>query len=83
MRLSIVARVFNAEVTITQFLRRVDAIRSFDQVEVVLVNDGSTDHSLAEALAFPSDKAQVRILDLSRTYGLDRSEEHTSELQSH
>ena len=41
--------------------------------EVVLVNDGSTDRSLAEALAFPSDKAQVRILDLSRTFGLDRA----------
>ena len=73
MRLSIVARVFNAEVTIREFLGRVDAIRSFDQIEVVLVNDGSTDRSLAEALAFPSDKAQVRILDLSRTFGLDRA----------
>src|SRR6202012_6181891 len=52
--------------------------------EVVYVDDGSSDATLAVARELKPDSIDVQVVSLSRNFGKEaRSEEHTSELQSH
>ena len=69
--ISIVAPAYNEQEAIAEFHRRVsEVLRAIGApYELVLVNDGSTDHTLALMHALQADDAQVMVVDLSRNFG--------------
>lgn len=72
MKLSIVATLYRSEPYIAEFHRRVtSAARQLvgDDYEIVLVNDGSPDNSLAGAIQLSNSDSHVSVLDLSRNFG--------------
>lgn len=72
MKLSIVGTLYNSEPYIEEFLERVSRSgNSFagDDFEVILVNDGSPDESLAKAISLTETNEHVRVVDLSRNFG--------------
>jgi glycosyltransferase involved in cell wall biosynthesis len=70
---SIIAPVYNEEAVIEEFIRRLgQALRSIEDrytFEIVLVNDGSRDASLARMRACLEWEPRLRIIDLARNYG--------------
>lgn len=70
--LSLVAPVYNEAESIALFLARVDevfAAKPDVALELVFVNDGSTDATLATLLLAQARDARVRVVDLSRNFG--------------
>jgi glycosyltransferase involved in cell wall biosynthesis len=71
--LSVVIPVYNEEATLPELYRRLTEVLSGRQgglgYEIVLVNDGSTDRSMALLLEFHSRDARVKVLELSRNFG--------------
>src|SRR5260370_32590795 len=70
-RLSIVMPMHNEEPVIpelrtelTQFLREVPT-----EAEVIMVNDGSTDQTLARIAGWAEEDARIKIVHLSRNFG--------------
>jgi len=71
MRLSVVATLYRSATTIAEFHARVVAAATqvTDDIEIVLVNDGSPDNSLALALALVQQDPRVIVVDLARNFG--------------
>ncbi|SRR5690606_27946155 len=72
MKLSIVATLYRSSSFIDEFYARcVTAAESLygDDFEIILVNDGSPDDSLARAVALHERDPRVKVLDLSRNFG--------------
>lgn len=72
IKLSLVVPVYNESETIGLFLDRVKQV--FDGVtqlslDIVFVNDGSTDDTLERIIELQQENPSVRILDLSRNFG--------------
>ena len=72
LMLSLVVPVYNEASIIGVFLERVGQV--FDQndsiqLEIIFVNDGSTDITLDNLLAVQQRDCRVRIIDLSRNFG--------------
>ncbi|MFM9853675.1 MAG: glycosyltransferase family 2 protein, partial [Sphingomonadaceae bacterium] len=63
---AVVMPVCNASATLEATIQSVLA-QSFDQFELIIVDDGSTDDSLARALALAASDTRVRLI--SRTNG--------------
>ena len=70
--LSIVVLVYNEQENLIPFYERLDPVLScltrFD-VEVIFVDDGSRDNSLAVLRALREDDSRIKILRLSRNFG--------------
>jgi putative glycosyltransferase len=75
MKLSIVTTLYMSEPYIEEFHRRVTA--AAEQItrdfEIVFVNDGSPDDSLAVVLQLFEKDCRVRVIDLSRNFGHHRA----------
>lgn len=72
MKLSIVATLYRSSPYIEEFLRRATAAArtcAGDSFEIILVNDGSPDDSLARACASISSFPNLTVIDLSRNFG--------------
>jgi putative glycosyltransferase len=71
MKLSIVTTLYRSAATIDEFHRRIMAAaeRLTDDIELVLVNDGSPDDSLARAIALQAVDGRVVVVDLARNFG--------------
>ncbi|WP_349616754.1 glycosyltransferase family 2 protein [Azotobacter salinestris] len=72
LHLSLVVPVFNELETVDLFLARVDRVfehQASIRLEVVFVNDGSTDGTLDRLLECQKSDARVRVVDLSRNFG--------------
>jgi glycosyltransferase involved in cell wall biosynthesis len=71
--ISIVAPVFNEAATLAEFVRRLVAvcsgIQSRYRVEIVLVDDGSKDDSLAVAKRLIETEPRLRVIELRRNFG--------------
>lgn len=69
--LSVVIPIFNEERTLPELYRRLRETRRHlpGEVEILFVNDGSTDASLQLLQGFRSGDETVRIVDLSRNFG--------------
>lgn len=69
--LSIVVPVFNEEAILPELHRRLTAVGATleHDYEIVLVNDGSRDGSLAQMEALSHQDPRVRVIDLSRNFG--------------
>ncbi len=70
-RLSIVVPVHDEEAVLPEFQRRLAAVLDSLEcdTEIVYVNDGSTDGSLAALQQFHRDDPRVGVVDLSRNFG--------------
>ena len=70
---SVIAPVFNEEAVIDEFVARlravVDGLRERYEFEIILVDDGSRDGSLARLKALAGQEPRLRILELRRNYG--------------
>jgi putative glycosyltransferase len=71
VKLSIVSTLYRSAFHLDEFHRRVtlEASRRGPEYEIVLVNDGSPDDSLARALVLQRGDPHLRIVDLSRNFG--------------
>lgn len=72
MKLSIVTTLYQSAAYVNEFHRRATTVaRSIvgDSYEIVMVNDGSPDHSLELAVALTQADAHVVVVDLSRNFG--------------
>jgi putative glycosyltransferase len=74
--LSVVTTLYQSSAYVEEFHRRISAqARALvgESYELVFVNDGSPDDSLARALRLHRDDPHVRVLDLSRNFGHHRA----------
>lgn len=72
MKLSIVATLYRSAPYIPEFYQRVCSVASQivgDDFEIILVNDGSPDDSLAVAVELSRQDSRVCVVDLSRNFG--------------
>ena len=71
MKLSIVTTLYQSALTIDEFYRRALAAAELitDDIELVMVNDGSPDESLDRALALHRADPRVVVVDLARNFG--------------
>jgi len=71
MKLSVVTTLYQSAPYIEEFVRRVsvEAKKITDEYEIVMVDDGSPDNSLATALAIQESDPHLRIIELSRNFG--------------
>jgi len=69
--LSIVSTLYRSSAFIDEFHSRISrtARRVTDSYEIILVDDGSPDDSLARALAIAKNDGHVRVVELSRNFG--------------
>lgn len=71
-KLSIVATLYKSAAYVDEFCRRAAAVAQAsvgDSYEIILVNDGSPDDSLARAIAMSRIDPHVTVVDLSRNFG--------------
>ncbi len=71
LTLSLVVPVYNEEEALQPFMQRVDAVFGSQplRLDLVFVNDGSTDSTLDRLLALQQVDRRIRVLDLSRNFG--------------
>ena len=72
VHLSLVVPVYNEEETVKIFVDRINVLFGAHpelRLDLVFVNDGSTDATLANLLALQQDHANLRVVDLSRNFG--------------
>lgn len=72
IELSFVVPVFNESETVSLFVERVKAV--FDKfqainLEIIFINDGSSDDTLIRLLELQKQFDEIRIVDLSRNFG--------------
>jgi putative glycosyltransferase len=76
MKLSVVATLYRSAPYVDEFCARTHAVAralAGEDYEIVLVNDGSPDDSLARALRMADASPRVRVVDLSRNFGHHRA----------
>lgn len=75
MKLSIVTSLYCSALYLREFYSRMraSAQKITDDFEIILVNDGSPDDSLAVALSLYEQDEHVKIIDLSRNFGHHRA----------
>jgi dolichol-phosphate mannosyltransferase len=68
---SLVIPIFNEEKLVDELVKRtISSIESFIQdYEVIFVDDGSTDQSLAKILSWQKKNSRIKILSLSKNFG--------------
>jgi len=68
---SVVAPIFNEQETIPELVRRLESVLTAvgESYEIILVNDGSTDHSLRLLRGLAQQDSRLRIIDFSRNFG--------------
>jgi len=72
MKLSIVATLYQSAEYVSEFYRRVTLVAkqlAGEDYEIILVNDGSPDHSLELAVPLTERDHHVVVVDLSRNFG--------------
>ncbi|MGE7470874.1 glycosyltransferase family 2 protein [Bosea sp. NPDC003192] len=71
MKLSIVTTLYRSEATVDEFYRRcmAAAAHCFSDVELIFVDDGSPDDSLARALTLAENDPRVVVIEFSRNFG--------------
>ena len=68
---SLVIPIFNEEKVVDELVKRtISSIESFIRdYEVIFVDDGSTDQSLAKILSWQKKNSRIKILSLSKNFG--------------
>lgn len=71
IKLSVIAPMYNEELVIEQFLVRVLNVLSnhFSHYELILIDDGSSDETIARCLPYIKVNQSIRLISFSRNYG--------------
>jgi polyisoprenyl-phosphate glycosyltransferase len=71
IKISVIVPIYNEQEVIEQFLNRSLAVleKNFNDFEIILVDDGSTDLSIEKCLPYIHRHPQIRLLKFSRNYG--------------
>lgn len=72
VKLSMVVPVFNESETVSLFIDSVSSVfnnESSIELEIIFINDGSTDDTLPRLLELQSVDSRIKIVDLSRNFG--------------
>lgn len=71
IKLSVIAPMYNEEAVIELFLEKTIKVldRHFVNYELILVDDGSTDHTVLRCLPYIKSNKNIRLLSFSRNYG--------------
>lgn len=72
LNLSLVIPVFNEEDTIDLFIKKIDeTFKNLENlsIELIFINDGSTDKTLTNLLLHQENHTSIKIVDLSRNFG--------------
>lgn len=71
--LSVIVPVFNEETSLAPFIEAINGVleKDFPDFEFLFVNDGSTDRTLPNLLAFSRLNPRIKIISLSRNFGKD------------
>ncbi len=71
INISVVAPMFNEEAVIETYLEKtIDVLNlHFANYELILVDDGSTDHTVSRCLSYIQTNKNVRLISFSRNYG--------------
>lgn len=72
VKLSLVVPVFNESETVSLFIDSVSNVFNSTpmiELEILFINDGSTDDTLARLLELQNNDSRVKIIDLSRNFG--------------
>lgn len=71
IKLSVIAPVFNEEAVIETYLERTIEVLNnhFTDYELILVDDGSTDHTVPRCLFYIKTNKNIRLISFSRNYG--------------
>ncbi len=71
MKLSVIAPMYNEEAAIGAFLDKTLQVltQNFPDFELILIDDGSTDHTVARCLKYLKSYPTIRIISFSRNYG--------------
>lgn len=70
-KLSVVAPMYNEEAVIESFLEKTLKVLSENYAfyELILVDDGSTDHTVSRCYSYIKANASIRLISFSRNYG--------------
>lgn len=70
-KLSIIAPMYNEEVVIETYLEKTLEVltRHFQSFELILIDDGSTDHTVSRCLSYIKANPSIRLISFSRNYG--------------
>lgn len=71
IKLSVIAPMFNEEAVIESYLEKTTAVLNlhFSNYELILVDDGSTDHTISRCLSYIKANENIRLISFSRNYG--------------
>lgn len=71
IKLSVIAPMFNEEDIIEGYLEKTTAVlaRYFLDYELILIDDGSTDHTVSRCLSHIRGNQHIRLISFSRNYG--------------
>ena len=69
--LSVIAPMFNEEALIEEYIERtIEVLQSnFANYELLLVDDGSSDHTVSRCIAYIKSNPRIRLISFSRNYG--------------
>ena len=71
INISVIAPMYNEEAVIELYLEKTIAVlnQNFANYELILVDDGSTDHTVSRCLSYIKANKNIRLLSFSRNYG--------------
>lgn len=69
MQLSVIIPVYNAEQSIYELVRTITDVLHLDQMEIILVNDGSRDNSEKICEQIANENTKVKFISLRRNFG--------------
>ncbi len=70
-KISVIAPIYNEEPVIGAYLEQTLAVldEHFSDYELILIDDGSTDHTIERCLPFIKSHSNLRLISFSRNYG--------------
>jgi len=71
IKISVIAPMYNEEAVIELYLEKTIEVlnHNFSNYELILIDDGSTDHTVSRCLSYIKANKNIRLLSFSRNYG--------------
>ena len=71
IKISVIAPMYNEEAAIELYLEKTIEIlnQNFSNYELILIDDGSTDHTVSRCISYIQNNKNIRLISFSRNYG--------------
>ena len=71
IKISVIAPMYNEESAIELYLEKTIEIlnQNFSNYELILIDDGSTDHTVSRCISYIQNNKNIRLISFSRNYG--------------